>query len=37
MSVDSTVYPDTNIQKLSVTVSKDAEEILTVEDYKVNR
>ena len=28
---------DTDIQKITVTISRDGEDILTVEDYKVNR
>ena len=28
---------DTNIQRITVTISQDRQEILTVEDYKVNR
>jgi Tfp pilus assembly protein PilV len=35
------VYPvpgtDTNIQKLTVTVSRDGRDIITISDYKVNR
>lgn len=37
MDVDSSVYADNNIQKISVTVSKDAQPVIVVEDYKVNR
>ena len=35
--VDSTIYADTDIQKITVTISRSGEDILTVEDYKVNR
>lgn len=37
VSVNSSVYADSDIQKLTVTVTKDSEDVLTVEDYKVNR
>ena len=30
-------YTDTDIQKITVTVNHDGEEIIQVEDYKVNR
>ena len=39
ISVEVSSIPDTNtdIQKITVTISRDGEEILMVEDYKVNR
>jgi type II secretory pathway pseudopilin PulG len=39
ISIEVSPIPDTdtNIQKVTVTISRDGEEILTVEDYKVNR
>jgi Tfp pilus assembly protein PilV len=37
VEVGSTPDNDTDIQKISVTVYRDGEDILTVEDYKVNR
>lgn len=37
LDVNSSIYADNNIQKISVTVSKDAQPVLVVEDYKVNR
>ena len=39
ISVEVNPIPDTDtdIQKVTVTISRDGEEILTVEDYKVNR
>lgn len=37
MAVDSALYTNSNIQKLTVTVSRDAVTVLTVEDYKVQR
>jgi Tfp pilus assembly protein PilV len=37
VEVGSTPDNDNDIQKISVTVSRDGEDILTVEDYKVNR
>ncbi len=37
MNVDSTLYADTDIQKIVVTVAHHGEEILTVAGYKVNR
>lgn len=39
ISVNVTSIPDTDadIQKITVTISRDSENILTVEDYKVNR
>jgi Tfp pilus assembly protein PilV len=35
--VSSVPGTDTNIQKITVTASRDGEDILTVSDYKVNR
>jgi type II secretory pathway pseudopilin PulG len=37
VSVDSSLYADSDIQKLTVTVSRDSETILTFEGYKVHR
>ena len=39
ISVEVSSIPDTNtdIQKVTVTISQGGEDILTVEDYKVNR
>ena len=39
ISVEVSSIPDTNtdIQKITVTISRDREEILNVADYKVNR
>ena len=37
VSVNSSIYADSDIQKITVTISKDSEELLAVEDYKVNR
>jgi type II secretory pathway pseudopilin PulG len=39
ISVDVASVPntDTDIQKITVTVSRDSENLITVEDYKVNR
>ena len=37
IEVDSRIYADSDIQELTVTVSRDAEEILLVTAYKVNR
>jgi type II secretory pathway pseudopilin PulG len=39
ISVEVSPVPDTDtsIQKVTVTISRDGEEILTVENYKVNR
>ncbi len=39
ISVEVGSIPDTgtDIQKITVTISRDGEDILTVEDYKVNR
>jgi type II secretory pathway pseudopilin PulG len=39
ISVNVTSIPetDTDIQKITVTISRDSENILTVADYKVNR
>ena len=39
ISVEVGLIPDTDtdIQKIMVTISRDGEEILTVENYKVNR
>ena len=37
VEVGTTPDNDTDIQKISVIVSRDGEDILTVEDYKVDR
>ena len=37
VAVGSTPDNDTDIQKISVTVFRDGDDVLTVEDYKVNR
>ena len=37
LDIDSSVYIDTDIQKVTVTVYRDSESILTVAAYKVNR
>jgi type II secretory pathway pseudopilin PulG len=37
VTVSSVPATDTDIQKITVTVSRDEQEILTVADYKVNR
>jgi type II secretory pathway pseudopilin PulG len=39
ISVDVASIPDTDadIQKITVTISRDSEDIMTVADYKVNR
>jgi len=37
VEVGSIPDTDTDIQKITVTISRDEEDILTVEDYKVNR
>ena len=37
VDVDSVPDTDTDIQKITVTVSRDSENLITVEDYKVNR
>lgn len=37
ISVGVTSVPDTDIQKITVTISRDSENIITVADYKVNR
>ena len=37
IDVDSIPGTDNAIQRIAVTISRDGEEILTVEDYKVNR
>jgi len=37
VEVGSIPDTDTDIQKIMVTISRDEEDILTVEDYKVNR
>ncbi|MFC1908928.1 hypothetical protein ACFLXD_03580 [Chloroflexota bacterium] len=37
VNVDATLYADTDIQKITVTISRDSEDVFTVEDYKVNR
>jgi hypothetical protein len=37
VEVSSVPDTDTNIQKITVTISREKEEILTVADYKVNR
>jgi type II secretory pathway pseudopilin PulG len=36
-TVNSSIYSDTNIQKITVTISRDGTQILTTEGYKVNR
>jgi prepilin-type N-terminal cleavage/methylation domain-containing protein len=37
INTNSTVYSDSNIQKLTITVSHSGNSVLTIEDYKVNR
>lgn len=37
VKVSSIPDTDTDIQKITVTISRESEETLTVEDYKVNR
>lgn len=37
LSVNSALYTNANIQKITVVVSRAAQTVLTVEDYKVNR
>ena len=37
VEVDPISDTDTDIQKITVTVSRDGEDLLTVENYKVNR
>jgi prepilin-type N-terminal cleavage/methylation domain-containing protein len=37
ISANSSIYSDNNIQKLTVTVSHGGSQVLTLEDYKVNR
>ena len=37
VNVTSTPDTDTDIQKITATISREGEDILTVEDYKVNR
>jgi len=37
IGITSIPYTDTDIQKITVTIWQDINEILTVEDYKVNR
>jgi len=37
VGVGPTSDNDTDIQKITVTIARDGEDILTVEDYKVNR
>ena len=37
VEVDSIPETDNDIQKITVTVSQDGEDLLAVEDYKVNR
>ncbi|GAH90626.1 unnamed protein product [marine sediment metagenome] len=37
VGVDSVPDTDTDIQKITVIISRDGEDILTVEDHKVNR
>lgn len=37
LDVDSTLYADSNIQRVSVTVLHQENQVLVLEDYKVNR
>ena len=37
LAVNSAIYADNKIQKLTVTVSHNAQQVLVVEDYKGNR
>ncbi|MBN1643728.1 MAG: type II secretion system protein [Dehalococcoidales bacterium] len=37
LNVDSSIYADNKIQKLTVTISHDAQQVLVMEDYKVDR
>ena len=37
VEVESIPDTDTDIQKITVTISLEGEDILTVDDYKVNR
>ena len=37
VEVDPTADNDADIQKVSVTISRDGEDVLTVESFKVNR
>lgn len=37
MTVNSALYTNSNIQKLTVTISRNTAPVLTVEDYKVQR
>lgn len=37
LAVDSSIYTNNDIQKLTVTIRHDDNTILTAEDYKVNR
>jgi prepilin-type N-terminal cleavage/methylation domain-containing protein len=37
ISTNSNIYADNNIQKVSVTVAHNSQNILTLEGYKVNR
>jgi type II secretory pathway pseudopilin PulG len=37
LEADASIYTDTDIQKLTVTIHRDGEGILTVAAYKVNR
>ena len=37
VEVDAVIEGDTGVQRITVTVSREGEDLLTVEDYKVNR
>ena len=37
VSVNSNLYADSDIQKITVTITKGEEDILSIADYKVNR
>lgn len=37
VNVDSGIYTTTDIQLVTVTVTRDGADVLTIEDYKVNR
>jgi type II secretory pathway pseudopilin PulG len=37
LAVNSALYADNKIQKLTVTITHNAQQVLVVEDYKVNR